>query len=364
MPNQTKKTGLILLIVLAFILPSKNVFATNANSVEIAAAQAEEKKPEFPGGDQALMKFLDENIKYPPQALKQGIQGRVSVQFIVKKSGSIKKVKVLESINPALDEEAVRVVKAMPNWIPAEKNGKKKSMEYTLPINFSLEKKENKKVVITTQTFTKQPEFTGGSALMFLYIQENLKKIEQSINRNFEGQVVAQFVVNTIGKIENVKITEGIDSEVDEKIKNMIETMPNWIPGERNGKKVNSDYTLPLTLSFKNSKQELTGVSRVHTVVDKKPQFPGGNSALKEFIAKNMQYPSEARQKKEEGRVFVDFIVDKSGKITEISVIRGVSASLDKEAARLVQIMPNWTPGELRGKIVDTKYTLPIDFKL
>lgn len=98
-----------------------------------------EKMPQFPGGDSELFNYLSQNIKYPVEAQKAGIQGRVICQFIVEKDGAISNVKVLRSIDPNLDAEAVRVINAMPNWQPGEQRGKKVSVEYTLPINFRLQ---------------------------------------------------------------------------------------------------------------------------------------------------------------------------------------------------------------------------------
>ena len=91
-------------------------------------------KPQFPGGDRALMKWLNENIKYPEIAQKLGIQGRVYVNFVVEKDGSITNVKIARGVHPILDEEAIRLVKSMPKW----KNEAEKSRDFTLPITFVL----------------------------------------------------------------------------------------------------------------------------------------------------------------------------------------------------------------------------------
>lgn len=97
-----------------------------------------EKKAEFPGGHKKLMEYLRENIKYPEQALAKSIVGRVFVKFTIKKDGSIDDIKVIRSADPLLDEEAIRVVKNMPNWIPAQMRGKDVSSTYTLPILFNI----------------------------------------------------------------------------------------------------------------------------------------------------------------------------------------------------------------------------------
>ena len=97
-----------------------------------------EKMPSFPGGYQALFDYLEKNIKYPVSAQKNLLEGRVILQFIVDKKGRLSDVKVAKSVEPSLDAEAVRVVKAMPRWNPGMQNGKAVKVRYTLPVTFRL----------------------------------------------------------------------------------------------------------------------------------------------------------------------------------------------------------------------------------
>ena len=99
-----------------------------------------EKMPEFPGGQQALFKYLSENVKYPVIAQENGIQGRVICQFVVNKDGSIVEVEVVRSGgDSSLDKEAVRVIKSMPKWKPGQQRGKPVRVKYTVPVNFKLQ---------------------------------------------------------------------------------------------------------------------------------------------------------------------------------------------------------------------------------
>lgn len=100
---------------------------------------AVEQMPQFPGGDAELMKHIQKNLKYPPVAMENNIQGRVVVQFVVTKTGKIGEVKVVRSKDPDLDKEAVRVVKTLPDFIPGKMNGQAVAVWYTLPITFKLQ---------------------------------------------------------------------------------------------------------------------------------------------------------------------------------------------------------------------------------
>jgi len=113
--------------------------ASIVEEVEEAPLTMVEQMPEFPGGEKALMKYLSTNIKYPRIATENGVQGRVYINFVVDKDGGISNAKVVRGVDASLDAEAMRVVKAMPKWIPGKQNGETVRVSYTIPINFVLE---------------------------------------------------------------------------------------------------------------------------------------------------------------------------------------------------------------------------------
>jgi protein TonB len=98
-----------------------------------------EQMPSFPGGPSALMQYLSSNIKYPVVAEENGVQGRVVCTFVVERDGSITDVRVVKSVDPSLDKEAMRVVKSMPKWIPGKQNGSAVRVKYTVPVTFRLQ---------------------------------------------------------------------------------------------------------------------------------------------------------------------------------------------------------------------------------
>ena len=103
----------------------------------------------------------------------------------------------------------------------------------------------------------------------------------------------------------------------------------------------------------------------VYLVVEKMPEFPGGQKALYQFLSENVKYPVIARENRIQGQVRCQFVVNKDGSITDVEVVKsGGDASLDKEAIRVLKAMPNWIPGKQQGKLVRVKYTVPVTFKL
>ena len=116
------------------ISPSFDKADENKNTVY----RSVEQMPRFPGGEAALVKYLESHINYPPEPAKNNIEGHVIVQFVVKKDGSIGEVKVVRSLDKDLDKEAIRVIKSLPNFTPGRQDGKAVSVWYTLPVTFKL----------------------------------------------------------------------------------------------------------------------------------------------------------------------------------------------------------------------------------
>ncbi|WP_439182833.1 energy transducer TonB [Carboxylicivirga taeanensis] len=102
----------------------------------------------------------------------------------------------------------------------------------------------------------------------------------------------------------------------------------------------------------------------VFFIVEDMPEFPGGEEALRKYIAQSVKYPVIAQENGIQGRVYVSFVVNTKGKVTDVKIARGVDPNLDKEAIRVVQAMPAWKPGKQRGKAVKVSYTVPINFVL
>ena len=102
----------------------------------------------------------------------------------------------------------------------------------------------------------------------------------------------------------------------------------------------------------------------IFKIVEEMPSFPGGEQKLMEFVGKNIKYPQIARETGIQGRVFVNFVVEPDGSVSNVSVLRGIGGGCDEEAMRVVKNMPKWKPGKQRGKPVRVQYMLPVNFKL
>lgn len=131
--NVSLKVALMMLVLLFSFMTSTAQTKKNDMVFDVV-----EVMPQYPGGQIAMLKYLMENIKYPEQAMKEGIQGRVTVRFIVEKDGSISDVRPILSVHPLLNKEAVRVVESMPKWTPGKQNGKPVRVRFNVPVMFKL----------------------------------------------------------------------------------------------------------------------------------------------------------------------------------------------------------------------------------
>jgi protein TonB len=132
------KKLIILLLMAVFGLTTVSAQKTVVAEKNQQAFDVVEQMPEFPGGIKALLDYLCQNVKYPADAEKQKIEGRVIANFVVETDGSISNVEVFRPVFPSLDAEAVRVLSAMPKWKPGMQSGKVVRVKYTVPISFNL----------------------------------------------------------------------------------------------------------------------------------------------------------------------------------------------------------------------------------
>ena len=120
-------------------------------------------------------------------------------------------------------------------------------------------------------------------------------------------------------------------------------------------------FTINTTAMAQNKK---TSNDKVFEKVEDMPEFPGGEQAMMKFVSENVQYPEEAKEKEISGRVFVGFIVEKDGSVSNVKVLRGIGGGCDEEAVRVISGLLKWKPGKQDGKPVRVSYQMPINFKL
>lgn len=219
-----------------------------------------EEMPEFPGGDKELRKYIVDNVKYPEEAQKNNIEGKVFVSFVVGKEGNVKNATIVRGVAPSVDQEALRVVSNLPKWKPGRQKGETVNVKFTVPINFQLNGEKNimesaeDEEMMVFQVVEEMPEFPGGKIAMQKFITDNVKYPESAKKEGVTGKVYVSFVVSKDGEVKDAKVVRGVNSALDEEALRVIKSMPDWTPGKQRGKKVDVQFTLPINFALGDKK--------------------------------------------------------------------------------------------------------------
>ena len=209
--------------------------------------------PYFRGGEAALMKYLQENIKYPSKAVKDSIQGRVVVQFLIDSLGYVGEVKVVHSVSEELDAEAVRVVKTLPRFAPGRVLGKAVSCWLTLPVTFKLQDKlepEKPKDVVVNA------EFPGGEESLNQFLKDHIKYPPKAAKKKIQGRVEVAFWIDKSGKVHDVRVVDSVDKDLDKEAVRVCKLLPDFIPATVNGEPVEVLFKLPIRFKIPGLKTQ------------------------------------------------------------------------------------------------------------
>jgi TonB family protein len=212
-----------------------------------------------------------------------------------------------------------------------------------------------------------QPVPEGGMRAFYEYVQKELKYPEQAKNQGIEGKAYIQFVVDRDGSITDVQTIRGIGGGCDEEAVRVIANSPKWVPGKQRGETVKVRMILPITFSIgpKITENGQTVTAReVQAGETERPMPEGGMKVFYDYVQKELKYPEQAKNQGIQGRVYVQFVVDKDGSITDVKTIRGIGGGCDEEAVRLITNSPKWVPGKQQGETIEVTMTLPVTFRL
>lgn len=219
-----------------------------------------EQMPQFPGGEAALMKYLQENMVYPPEAVKDSIQGRVVVRFVIDPMGNVGEVEVVRSVHELLDEEAVRVVKTLPKFTPGRMYGKAVSEWYTLPVTFTLKYKDEPAKPRDVEVKAK---FPGGEEALVQFLKDHIKYPPKAAKRKIQGRVKVEFLVDKTGKVCDVKVVESLDKDFDKEAVRVCKLLPDFIPATVNGNPVDVWFSLPIKFNIPAVKRQYVSTVQI-----------------------------------------------------------------------------------------------------
>ena len=239
-----------------------------------------------------------------------------------------------------------------------------------------------KKPVKSTVKFTPpdiESHYPGGNEAWMDLVEKNLnyKLITPNNMVGIDFLVYIQFTISENGDVLNPKVIRGMNKTCDQEALRLIKMMPKWKPVIKNGKAVSVNYILPIKFKVKYTppviKPDAAGSQPENKVnyedkpllvVEQNPEYKGGYEAMIKFIKENIHYPDNAIKSGIQGTVFVQFVISKTGKISNIKILRGIGSDCDEEAIRIVKEMPDWIPGRQKGEVVPVMFQIPIKFQL
>jgi len=279
MITKNKKSSMSMLRKMSIIpvaLVAMYLFACHAGSQseadsEIVTFDLVTEKPLFNGmsADEGFREWVASNTNYPPVAQEHGITGRIFVEFVIEKDGSVSNVKILRGVDPLLDNEALRVINASPNWTPGKQGRKKVRVKYTFPFYFQLS--EQTPAMATTNAEAKT--VSGGDEEIFLFALVGEKPLfnnmdaekgfrdyvysktvypQEAQENGVTGRVYVDFIIDTDGSVTNVKLMHGADPLLDAEALRVISSSPKWTPGKHDGKEVKVKYVFPFYFQLNN----------------------------------------------------------------------------------------------------------------
>jgi len=226
-----------------------------------------DEQAKFMGGTlETFRDWVQENVRYPEDAIKNGITGKVTVMFAVNSKGEIGNIKILRGVHKTLDEETIRVLESSPEWVPAKAKGIDVKQQFVMPVVFALGDSDSKESALpppppppsTEESLAAAKEgkvifadvnarFQGGSLETFReWVQRNIEYPEEAVKKGIFGRVTVQFTVTTAGKVEDVKILRGVELMLDKEAVRVINSSPAWIPGENDGAPINQQFVMPV----------------------------------------------------------------------------------------------------------------------
>jgi TonB family protein len=230
-----------------------------------------ETQPSPAGGMAGWNKYLSENLRYPPNAQRKGIEGTVIVAFVVNTDGTTTDIEILRSIGGGCDEEVIRIVQGSPKWTPGMQRGTPVRTRMRLPLRFMLGGTDTSRdsTEVSLNAVPLPPATDGqdsiqeGAALFFdvvdtppspvggfeawsRHLSENLTYPTSARMKGIQGTVLVSFIVNTDGTIEEIELVQGIGGGCDEEAIRIIKSSPSWTPGMIKGKAVRTRMKIPI----------------------------------------------------------------------------------------------------------------------
>lgn len=345
-----------------------------------------EQMPQLPGGggQGAILAAIQKNFRYPPDALRDHVGGRIFLQFVVGTAGQVEDAKVIKGLTPSTDAAALDAVRRLPAFVPGKQNGRAVAVSFTIPLLLDLSRdlsSPSPSVTVKGNTDADLAELSGvpGRVVVdevveqkvYTYVEQMPQlpggggnpAIVAAVQQRLvvpadaqEGRVFASFTVGPQGAVTDARIVKGLGPSTDAAVLAAVGKLPTFVPGKQNGRVVSVSYTVPVSIFLPNHVFEVREVAA-------RARFP--QPGLFPYLQRNLHVPAVVATEKLRGRVGVDFVVLASGKVDSPALTSHVCSSCDEEVLRLVKGFPAWLPArDVAGKAVAVRQHLDVPLPL
>jgi hypothetical protein len=392
-----KKLLSLIFILSGIILSAQTPPPPSHASGDSTAVTYSEVMPMFPD-EKGFTAYLSKNVKYPVLEKENGIEGTVYISFVVEKDGSITNVHAVKEVpcGPGFTNEGIRIIQGMPPWKPGSIQGHPVRVEMKQPIRFVLDGggvaavdcgpdlTSNEEHSVCHCNPGTMPVFPGGDSALQNYFVKTLSLTKSQRNKMKKAEVPFSFVVYTDGRVVDVRVFTHSKNETLLKpvLASALCGMPRWTPGK--GDFVNlmvemkgtflfgADGTfesvrffdpIRIPYHFKPVDPKTPHAERDTTI---QPHFPGGDTALQNYLEKNVHYPPSQLKNKKEIIIPVSFIIEADGSISYVEAKNEnpADSEFSEEAVRVVKAMAKWEPGKIHGRPSRMPAQVNVIFKL
>lgn len=224
--------------------------------------------PMYTGGTPEMHKFISNTLRYPADAVERNSQGLVVYTFVVEKDGTLSNFELIHRADSSLNEEALRILRAMPPWRPARYKGEIVRSGSYVPMYFRLNKnalaqarnaacppaaKTNSAIAENNEIYTivdKMPQYSTGEVGLADFISRTLRYPREARQEGLEGRILCSFIVGADGAVSNIEVVQGLYPSLDSEAVRVLSLMPKWVPGMNNGENVNVKCLLPIDFTI------------------------------------------------------------------------------------------------------------------
>lgn len=349
--------------------------AAFANGLTEVGAAPAPGMPKFGGGGPVTFKrWVLRNLDLSGSLFSEGDEIRGEVSFTVAKNGKLKELDVSQLGVSALTRRIEKAIAAAPAWVPALQDGKPQAQVVKVLFDLRLARDASGALcagdIAAYGQADKSPAFRNGGPREFQAWMVRLADSLMGVSvEELQYWVSIRFVIERDGTMSDIDLQARRGKGSAKKgVRQQRYAVPVWTPAVIDGEPVR--FRSSISLDFSPEQERIEGVDSdglpaPHLTAEKMPEFRGGNlNSFRNWVMENLKYPSELYREGTEGRVLVNFVIERDGSLSSIKVIRSPNPLFTDAVVQVLERSPLWKPGIQEGKTVRVKYTLPVDFRI